>query len=79
MDYAFKYLESTPLLTEKEYPYLARRTILPWDKKCEEAETKATTKVTTYKDVTPKSESQMKAALAKQPVSIAIEADKSVF
>jgi len=35
--------------------------------------------VTGYKDVSPDSESAMMSAVSQQPVSIAIEADKSVF
>ena len=76
MDYAFKYAETTPLMTEGDYPYLARKSIF---KKCSDAATKGVVEATTYMDVTHGSKTQMQAALAKGPVAIAIEADKSVF
>jgi len=77
MDNAFKYAESNKIMLEADYPYLARRSI--FKNHCSEAPTKGVVTVSTYADVAPKSQSQMKAALAKGPVSIAIEADKSVF
>merc|ERR1711990_1021204 len=75
MDNAFKYAETTPVMTESEYPYLARRSIF---KKCSKASSEGVVTVKTFHDV-GQSASQMKAALDKQPVSVAIEADKSVF
>ncbi len=76
MDYAFKYAKTTPIMTEAAYPYLARKSIFS---KCSKAASQGVVEATTYMDVTPKSAPQMKAALAKGPVAIAIEADKSVF
>jgi len=76
MDYAFKYAETTPMMLESEYPYLARKSIFS---KCSKAKTEGKIEVSTFMDVTPKSKTQMQAALAKGPVAIAIEADKSVF
>jgi C1A family cysteine protease len=76
MDYAFKYAETTPIMTESDYPYLARKSIFS---KCSKAAASGVVEATTYMDVTPKSKTQMQAALAKGPVAIAIEADKSVF
>jgi len=77
MDYAFKYLEKNGLMTEAQYPYIAKRHSI-FDR-CRTKEDEMKVKVTSYSDVTPKSLTQMKAAVTKQPVSIAIEADKSAF
>ena len=79
MDNAFEYAKTTPIMTEADYPYLARRTLLPWDKKCSDAKSKGVVSVTSYSDVTPKDSAQLKAAVAKGPVSVAIEADKMAF
>merc|ERR1712151_331375 len=76
MDYAFKYIETAPLETESEYPYLARKSFFGCRTKS--SATKPVT-VSTYTDVTSNSPTQLKAALDKGPVSIAVEADKSVF
>merc|ERR1712100_101473 len=77
MYYAFKYAESTKMMTESDYPYLGRRSI--FRNHCSEAASKGVVEVTDFTDVTSMSASQLKAGLAKGPVSIAIEADKSVF
>jgi len=76
MDYAFKYIESNPLETEAEYAYLARKSFMGCRTKS--SATKPGT-VSSFVDVTTNSPSQLQAALAKGPVSIAIEADQSVF
>merc|ERR1712086_1130763 len=76
MDYAFKYAESNKMMLEGDYPYLARKSIFS---KCSKTKTEGKVEVSTFMDVTPKSKTQMQAALAKGPVAIAIEADKSVF
>lgn len=70
MDYGFQYVKSHPLMLESEYPYRGM------DGTC-----RATTgsgQVTGYVDVPPTAES-LKAALNRQPVSVAIEADQSSF
>lgn len=72
MDQAFDYIEKNPLELETEYPYKAV------DGKCA-AKGTGTGKVSAYTDVTPNSVDQLKAAVAKQPVSVAIEADTFVF
>jgi len=72
MDNAFQYIEQTPLDTEAEYPYTAM------DGSCT-ASGSGVGKVASYNDVTPGSPSQLKAAIAKSPVSIAIEADQFAF
>jgi cathepsin L len=76
MDNGFKYAESNSLCTESSYPYLGRG-----------GTCKATSctvgipkgDVSGYKDVSPKSTEALMEAVAKQPVSIAIEADKPIF
>ena len=77
MDNAFNYAKTTPIMTEADYPYLARKSI--FKNHCSEASSKGVVSVTSYTDVTPKSSSQLKAAVAKGPVSVAIEADKMAF
>lgn len=68
---AFEYLETHSHHTQSEYPYKAA------DGSC-----KAKTghvKVTTYHKVTPKSSSQLMAAIAKGPVSVSVNASSSAF
>ena len=74
MDYAFRYIETSPLMTESEYPYKAR------DGHCMYQKSKGVGKVKAYKDVSrDTSGNQLKAAVAKGPVSVAIEADQFTF
>jgi len=73
MDNAFQYIEKYPLETEADYPYTAR------DGSCKYNASKGVGKVAGFNDVPPKSFDQMKAALAKGPVSVAIEADQFSF
>jgi len=74
MDTAFKYIEKTALVTETEYPYTAK------NGKCKSLSgLKAPGTVSNYQDVQHNSVDQLKKALTKGPVSIAIEADKAVF
>ena len=71
MDNAFLYTKAHGIPTTSSYPYTAK------DGTC-----KSFTPVFKNKgkvDVKPNSESAMIAAIAKQPVSIAIEADTSAF
>jgi len=80
MDDAFQYYISLgakgPICTETEYPYTATG-----PNTCNIANCKSMTNniVTGFVDVTVGSEDALKAAVALQPVSIAIEADQSVF
>jgi len=73
MDYGFIYAESNSLMMESAYPYTAKD-----GKTCKYDGTKGFGKVASYEDVSPTA-AQLRAALNKQPVSIAIEADDNVF
>jgi len=71
MDYAFEYVESSGITTESAYPYEGV------DQTCQAFT--SVFKNTGYSDVTPNTPAQLLAAIAQQPVSVAIEADQSVF
>lgn len=73
MDTAFKYIEKNPLELESEYGYKAR------DGHCKYDKSKGVGKVKSYHDVKKDSPDQLKAALMKGPVSVAIEADQAAF
>lgn len=73
MDQAFVYAERTGLETENNYPYKGI------DGTCKASTSKGQVKVESYRDVLPNSVEQLKAALDMGPVSVAIEADQSVF
>jgi len=74
MDNAFKYLEVNTLELETGYPYQAAKS------PCAHSEAKGQTNhLSGFVDVTPNSPSQLVAAAALGPVSIAIEADKRAF
>jgi len=76
MDYAFEYIKTDPLMTEAAYPYTGHHSLFS---KCKYVKADGVGHVTGFKDVASKNLDQMKAALALGPVSVAIEADKSVF
>ena len=71
---AFTYWETHNAIARDAYPYTAKNGDCKYD-----SLTNTGIEVATYTDVTPESDSQMKAALAQQPISVAIEADKAVF
>jgi len=73
MDYAFQYVEGTKLETEGDYPYTAR------DGSCHFDSSKGKVSVKGYADVPQSQPEQLMAAVAQQPVSVAIEADTDVF
>jgi len=75
MDNAFKYVKKTPLETEAQYPYKAKTGIFDHCK----AKEAGVGHISGFMDVKKDSVSDMMAALMLGPVSIAIEADKSVF
>merc|ERR1712194_527569 len=76
MDNAFKFAEQNAICTEESYPYKAVGGTCNASS-CTTGLPKGS--VTGFKDVTTDNEQAMMSALAHQPVSIAIEADKSVF
>lgn len=74
MDNAFKYIETNPLMLESDYAYTGR------DGSCKYVSSKGVGQVKGFKDVRrDTSGAQLRAAVAKNPVSIAIEADQFVF
>jgi len=75
MQNAFEWIKSNGICTEADYPYTSGNGQTGQCKRgCKPAVT-----VTGYTNVPPHSEDALKAAVSKQPVSIAIEADKSAF
>merc|ERR1711990_666081 len=77
MDNAFEYAETHPVMTEASYPYIARRNT-GQAAKCTQIAQDGIVSVKSYNDVGQTAE-DMKAALNQSPVSVAIEADRSVF
>jgi len=76
MDNAFTYEEGVAVCTEASYAYTGK------DGTCHASSCTAGIPkggVVGFKDVTPSNEQAMMEAVAQQPVSVAIEADKSVF
>jgi len=72
MDYAFKYIISNGgICSEADYPYKGV------DGTCQTCS--PVSKIASYVDVPQNSETALKAAVAMQPVSVAIEADQSGF
>ena len=75
MDLAFMYVEKHPLMTEADYPYTPSTGLF----QCKYDKSKGVVEVKDYADVQPNTPAQLKAALNQGPVSVAIEADKTVF
>lgn len=73
MDNAFNYYKKNRAETEDDYPYAGV------DQKCAYDASKGTVIVSGYTDVIANSTSQLVAAVSKNPVSVAIEADTNVF
>jgi len=79
MDYGFEYVqEEKGLCTEESYGYVAK-TIKTECQSHRRACGARTDPITSFKDVPQKSESQLQAAVAQGPVSVAIEADQTSF
>jgi len=75
MDNAFKWIKSNGICTEADYPYTSGNGKTGSCKKtCSPVAT-----LTGHTDVPVKDEVALKSAVANQPVSVAIEADKSAF
>jgi len=73
MDYAFNYVIDKGLCTEEAYPYSAKRHV------CKRCQSALPAKITGFQDVKARSEDDLMAATAQQPVSVAIEADQPGF
>jgi len=78
MDDGFKFIEANGDSTEDDYSYTAKTGTCSSSKKSSASGVKKG-KISTYNDVTSDSCSQLMAAVAKGPVSVAIEADQSTF
>jgi len=75
MENAFQWIKKNGICTEADYPYTSGNGKTGTCKRvCKPAVT-----ITGYTNVPPHNENALKAAVSKQPVSIAIEADKSAF
>ena len=79
MDNAFSWIEkNNGLCTEDSYPYESGTTKTPGS--CQTScDVVSGSDITSFTDVTPKSDEAMMTALSQQPVSIAIEADQKDF
>jgi len=74
MDLAFEYAETTPIMSEADYPYKG------WlGRSCKYDADKAIVTVKSFIDVTPENPDALKSAIEKGPVSVAIQANKAVF
>jgi cathepsin L len=73
MDLAFDYTKQHKLETETDYPYKAV------NGQCHAVDGKGVVGAVSHVDVPPNDPAQLRAALAKGPVSIAIEADQGAF
>ena len=71
MDNAFKFAINNNLCNESSYPYIG------YDQKCYDCISNLSIK--DYQDVTPNDEKALKRAVSKQPVSVAIQANKQSF
>mmetsp|Transcript_23884 Transcript_23884/g.70355 ORF Transcript_23884/g.70355 Transcript_23884/m.70355 type:complete len:479 (+) Transcript_23884:78-1514(+) len=78
MDNAFKFVEDNGICTEEDDPYASGTGHAP---RCtpEQRRCQPSVIITGLKDVPAKDEEALKAAVAQQPVSVAIEADRSAF
>ena len=81
MDDAFEWIEKNPLCTETGYPYVSGAGLTG---KCKKSlfhpfYCSGEVSITSFRDVPLKNELALKHAVAMQPVSVAIEADKSAF
>jgi len=73
MDDAFKYTRDKGIMKESDYPYAGKVGT------CKYNSSKVVFKNRAYTDVAVNNPTQLKTAVAQQPVSIAIEADQSAF
>jgi C1A family cysteine protease len=75
MDHAFEWVSQNGICSEADYPYTSGSGVTGT---CKKTCTPAVT-LTGHTDVPSQDEDALKAAVSKQPVSVAIEADKRVF
>jgi C1A family cysteine protease len=74
MDQGFEFvIKNKGLCTEKSYPYTAS------DGQCRESTCASTVTITAYKDVPQNDETQLQAAVAQQPVSVAVDASETFW
>ena len=74
MDQAFQYIiDNKGITTEAAYPYTAT------DGTCQAAGKPVAATLSGFKDVAANSETALETAIVQQPVSVAVEADQSVF
>jgi C1A family cysteine protease len=77
MDNAFEWIETNGLALESDYPYTSGSGTTG---SCDSAKSaKKAVTISSFKDVPTGDEDALKSAVAQQPVSVAIEADKSAF
>mmetsp|Transcript_137940 Transcript_137940/g.195192 ORF Transcript_137940/g.195192 Transcript_137940/m.195192 type:complete len:335 (+) Transcript_137940:3-1007(+) len=76
MDNAFEFIKTNGITTEDNYSYKAHKSLFGCSKS---KEGKKVGTVTSYTDVPQSNEAQLQLAVAKQPVSVAIEADQPGF
>jgi C1A family cysteine protease len=74
---AMQYAETNPLQLEADYPYISGTNTTRHT--CVYNSSKGVAKVATATAITPNSTNALKSAIAKGPVSVAIEADKLAF
>merc|ERR1711959_508613 len=73
MDNGFKYIEANGDSLESSYPYTGR------NGQCDKSKIESAVSISGFTDVPPSDEAQLMAAVAKNPVSVAIEADQVGF
>jgi len=73
MDKALSYTIKNPVESEKDYPYVAV------GQKCKYVKSKGIVSAKTVYNVAKNNNAQLKAAVAKGPVTVAIEADQTVY
>ena len=73
MTNAFQYVKAHGLCTEEDYPYHAK------DEDCKDTQCESAIKITGYEETPEFDGAALKQAVAKAPVSVAVEADSAVF
>jgi len=74
MDNAFTWISENGICAEADYPYISSTAVTG---RCRTPACKPVVTLTGHTDVPPRDENALKAAVSKQPVSVAIEADRS--